>query len=66
MTTAFSVSVEDVPLYAGPINWDLSGAGNGPKQVVDFFDISASKKLKGGPLQKVAVALTQPARRRST
>jgi hypothetical protein len=58
-TTIYSVTVEGVPIYAGPINWDLSGGGSQPKKVIDFFDITESKKLKGVPIQKVVVAFTQ-------
>lgn len=52
LTRPWRVSVAsspEIPIYAGPIDWKLSGTGTGPRKVVGF-DISGVKALKGLPV----------------
>ena len=48
----------ELPIYAGPVNWDLGTEGSGPKTVLDY-DITGVKKLKAIPVQRIAVAFTK-------
>jgi hypothetical protein len=59
-TDIFGVSVAGQPeiqLYAGPIDWNLGGGGNGPKQVIDV-NLAKLSLLKGLPITHVTTSLT--------
>jgi len=59
ITMPFRVSVAsnpEIPIYAGPLNWDFStGDGDKPRSVAGF-DISGFKQLKGLPVTKADVS----------
>jgi hypothetical protein len=48
----------ELPIYLGPINWDLGGTGSDPKSILDY-DITGVKKLKGIPVQRLQATLTR-------
>jgi hypothetical protein len=61
LTMPFTVSIDsnpDIPIYAGPIDWNFGGTGNGPRKVV-HYDGSKIKKLKGLPVTGLDVSFLQ-------
>src|SRR5829696_1405762 len=53
LTRPYRVSVAsdpEIPIYAGPINWDFSTGEDGKPRSIGSFDVSGVSKLKGLPL----------------
>lgn len=67
ITQPFAVLIDaavDIPIYAGPVDWDFS-KGSDPRPVV-HYDASKIKKLKGIPVTGLDVAFLKSGKSRIT